>query len=156
MLRWPDDPVERLKQLDKAASRLNSGVLAEAVGLDLLERGLIADAADHFRIAKGYDVRTEDKLRQDFHVIAIDRKANRKDLAVRGLRDAQTHYGPIPETEALKGWLDILDPPPPPPATPAATPPATPAATPAGTPAVTPLVKPLVTPLVTPLTPKKP
>ena len=61
---------------------------------------------------------TEDKLRQDFHLIAIDRAANRKDLAVRGLRDAQTRYGPIPEAEALKGWLDILDPPPPPPADP--------------------------------------
>jgi hypothetical protein len=46
---------------------------------------------------------------------AIDRAANRKDQAVRDLREAQTRYGPIPETEALKGWLDILDPPPPPP-----------------------------------------
>ena len=34
------------------------------------------------------------------------------------LREAQTRYGPIPEVEALKGWLDILDPPPPPPADP--------------------------------------
>ena len=118
MLRWPDDPAERAKQLDKAAARLKSGVLAEAAGLDMLERGLTADAAQHFRTAKGYDIRTEDKLRQDFHLIAIDRKANHKDLAIRGLRDAQLRYGPIPEADALKGWLDILDPPPPPPARP--------------------------------------
>jgi len=138
MLQWPDDAVERLKQLDKAATRLKSGALAEAAGLDLLERGQPADATNHFRTAKGYYVRTEDKLRQDFHVIAMDRKANRKDLAVRGLRDAMTRYGPLPEADAFKGWLDILDPPPPPQATPPVTP------------QVTPLVKPLVTPLVTP------
>ncbi len=65
---------------------------------------------------------TEDKLRQDFHLIAIDRAANRKDLAVRGLRDAQTRYGAIPEAEALQAWLDILDPPPPPAADPTKTP----------------------------------
>ena len=128
MLQWPDDAVERLKQLDKATTRTKSGVLAEAAGLELLERNNTADAANHFRTAKSYYVRTEDKLRQDFHIIAKDRKANRKDLAVRGLRDAQTRYGPIPEADALKGWLDILDPPPPPPATPpAANTPATPA-----------------------------
>ena len=63
-----------------------------------------------------------DKLRQDFHVIAIDRAAKRKDLAVRGLRDAEVRYGAIPEAQALKGWLDILDPPPPPPADPTKTP----------------------------------
>jgi hypothetical protein len=65
-----------------------------------------------------YYAKTEDKLRGDFHLISIDRTANRKDLAVRGLRDAQMFYGPIPESDALKGWLDILDPPPPPPADP--------------------------------------
>ena len=129
MLRWPEDAVERRQQLEKAAIRLKSGVLAEAIGLDLVERGLAAEATSHFRVAKGYYVKTEDKLRQDFHVIAIHRKANRKDLAVLGLHEAQTLYGPIPEADALKGWLDILDPPPPPPAAlPPATPPAAPGA----------------------------
>jgi uncharacterized protein (TIGR03790 family) len=129
-VRWPD-AVERRKQLDQAAARTKSGVLAEAVGLELLIEGAPAEAAVRFRAAKGYDVRTEDKLRQDFHLIALDRAANRKDLAVRALRDAQTRYGPIPETDALKGWLDILDPPPPPPAVPPKAPAAkTPAAKP--------------------------
>ncbi|MBC8126979.1 MAG: TIGR03790 family protein [Gloeobacteraceae cyanobacterium ES-bin-144] len=117
-LKWPNDSVQRGKQLGMAAVRMNSGVLAEAVGLDLLQRGLTAEALIHFGTAKSLYVRSEDKLRQDFHLIAIDRAANRKDLAVRGLRDAQTRYGVLPEADALKGWLDILDPPPPPPADP--------------------------------------
>ncbi len=52
-LRWPDDPAERRKQLDKAAERTKSGMLAEAVGLDLLHQGLTAEAAARFRTAKG-------------------------------------------------------------------------------------------------------
>lgn len=121
-LRWPNDPAERRKQLDQAADRTRSGVLAEAAGLDCLGQGLTAEAAARFRLAKGFFVADADKLRQDFHVIAMDRAANRKDLAVRGLRDAGTRYGTIPEAESLKGWLDILDPPPPPPADPTKTP----------------------------------
>lgn len=121
-LRWPDDPTERRKQLDKAAGRTKSGILAEAVGLDLVHQGLTAEAATRFRTAKGLDVNTEDKLRQDFHLIGMDRAAIRNDLAVRGLRAAQTRYGAIPEAEALQAWLDILVPPPPPPAAPTKTP----------------------------------
>ena len=71
--RWPADPAERRKQLDKATERTKSGVLAEAVGLDFLQQGLTAEAAARFLSAKGYYVATEDKLRQDFHVIAMDR-----------------------------------------------------------------------------------
>jgi uncharacterized protein (TIGR03790 family) len=117
-LRWPADPAERRKQLDKATDRTKSGLLAEAVGLDLIQQGLTAEALVRFNNAKALYIATEDKLRADFHMIAIDRAANRKDLAIRGLRDAQTRYSSIPETESLKGWLDILDPPPPPPADP--------------------------------------
>jgi uncharacterized protein (TIGR03790 family) len=117
-LRWANDAAERVKQLDKAADRIRSGTLAEAAGLDLLRQGLTAEAAMRFRTAKALYISTEDKLRTDFHVIAIDRKAKRNDLAIRGLRDAQVRYSSIPEAESLKGWLDILDPPPPPPADP--------------------------------------
>jgi len=115
-LQWPGNPAERRAQLDKAAARLNSGTLSEAVGLELLEHGLAAEAAQHFRKAKFAYVRAEDKMRQDFHIIAIDRAADRKELALRGLRDAQAIYGPIPETESLAAWIHLLDPPPPPPA----------------------------------------
>jgi len=117
-LRWPDNPAERRKQLDRAADRTSSGVLAEAVGLDLQGHGLSAEATFYFRKAKSFYLADADKLRQDFHVIAIDRTANRKDLAVRGLRDAEMRYQSLPEAESLKGWLKILDPPPPPPADP--------------------------------------
>jgi len=115
-LRWPDDPAERRRQLDQAAERTASGVLAEAVGLDCLHQGLTAEAARRFRAAKSAYAPSEDKLRQDFHLIAIERAANRKELAVRALHDAQLRYGAIPEAEALQAWLDILEPPPPPPA----------------------------------------
>jgi hypothetical protein len=97
---------------------MGSGVLAEALGLELLLLKDTNGASRWFRAAKDHYVAAEDKLRQDFHQIAIERTANRKDQAVRELREAQTRYGPIPEAEALKGWLDILDPPPPPPADP--------------------------------------
>ena len=117
-LEWKDSPPERHKQLDQAAERMKSGVLAEAVGLDLLERKDPVLAAQRFRTAKNLYVKTEDKLRQDISLIALERAAGRKDSAVRGLRDAQLTYGPLQEAEALKGWLDILDPPPPPPADP--------------------------------------
>lgn len=126
-LRWPDDAAERRKQLDLAADRTRSGILAEAVGLDYLHDKLDAEAAMRFRTAKSLYTSTEDKLRMDFHLIAIDRAAGRKDLAIRGLRDAQARYLGIPEADALKGWLDILDPPPPPPADPTKTPAAPPA-----------------------------
>jgi uncharacterized protein (TIGR03790 family) len=117
-LKWPDDLSERRRQLEKAGERTHSGVFSEAVGLDYLQHGLTDQANASFNTAKALYVKAADKVRQDFHGIAILRAAGRKDLAVQGLRDALARYGPIPETEALKGWLDILDPPPPPPADP--------------------------------------
>jgi hypothetical protein len=50
-------------------------------------------------------------MRLDMHLIAMDRAGGRKDLAMRGLRDAQLRYGSIPEADALKGWIDIIEPP---------------------------------------------
>ncbi len=121
-VRWPSDATERRNQLAKAIERTKSGVLAEALGLDLLHHGLTTEAVARFNEAKNLHVATEDKLRQDFHMIAIDRAANRKDLAVKALREAAERYLAVPEVESLKGWLDILDPPPPPHADPAKTP----------------------------------
>lgn len=113
-IQWQKDPVERQKQLEQAAQRTRSGTLAEAVGLGLLQRGDTPGAAQWFRTAKGVFIKLEEKLRQDFHLIAIDRVAKRKDLTIQGLQDAQLHYGAIPEAEGLKKWLDIVNPPPPP------------------------------------------
>jgi uncharacterized protein (TIGR03790 family) len=114
MLKWPDNASERRLQLDQAAQRLNSGTIYEAVGLELLEQGLGAEAAARFRTAKAIFVRTEDRMRQDFHLIAMDRAAGRKDHALRALRDAQAVYGPVVTADALAAWVLILDPPPPP------------------------------------------
>ncbi|NJM38011.1 MAG: TIGR03790 family protein [Akkermansiaceae bacterium] len=110
-VEWENDPKERQKQLEKAAERMQSGVLAEAIGLDLLGKKSAA-ASQWFLKAKVFYPKLEDQLRQDFHMIGNDRFAQRIDLTISGLRDAQTRYSSLPEAEALKGWLDILLPPP--------------------------------------------
>jgi hypothetical protein len=115
-LQWKDDSTAWRQQMEKAVERTNSGVLAEAIGLRLREKNLNAEAKQWFTNARNRYVATEDKLRQDFHVIAIDRASGRKDDVIRGLRDAKLRYGPIPESDALTGWLNIVDPPPAPPA----------------------------------------
>jgi len=114
MLQWPDDREQRWSKLEHAAQQTGSGFFAEALGLELLENGMSSRAVAAFRNAKTLFVRTEDRLRQDFHIIAIDRAAGRKDIALRGLRDAQLRKAGLPETEALAEWIRILDPPPPP------------------------------------------
>jgi hypothetical protein len=111
LLQWPDDAWEKRRQLSSAALRLRSGVLLEAQGLDLLHQGLQAEAALKFREAKTLYPATDDQMRLDMHLIAMDRAGGRKDLAMRGLRDAQMRYGSIPEADALKGWIDIIEPP---------------------------------------------
>ena len=115
MLQWPASPETRYAKLEDAARRTGSGIFLEATALEMLETGLRSRAAVTFQSAKTAFVRTEDKLRQDFHIAAIDRAAGHKDLALRTLRDAQLRYTGNPGTEALAEWIRILDPPPPPP-----------------------------------------
>ena len=86
-------------------------MLLEAQGLGLLHQGLQAEAALKFREAKTLYPAIDDQMRLDMHLIAMDRTGGRKDLAMRGLRDAQLRYGSIPEADALKGWIDIIEPP---------------------------------------------
>jgi uncharacterized protein (TIGR03790 family) len=111
-LEWPTDRIERESQLQKAAERMKSGVIEEAVGLDFVNLGKDADAAQAFRKAKSFYLKTEDQLRQDFNLIGIDRSANRKNLTVAELHEAITHYAAIPGVEGLKAWLETLDAPP--------------------------------------------
>ena len=113
MVQWPDSAEERRGKLEGAVRRTANGLFAEAVGLELLESGLASQAVASFRTAKSLYVRAEDKLRQDFHIAAIDRAADRKTVALRTLRDAQLRHAGLPETEALAEWIKILDPPPP-------------------------------------------
>ncbi|MGA0854266.1 MAG: TIGR03790 family protein [Luteolibacter sp.] len=112
LLQWPGDEWERQRQISAAAMRMRSGAMLEALGLVMLQRGLQAEAALKFREAKALYPATDDQMRLDMHLIAMDRAAGRKDLAMRGLRDAQMRYGAIPEADALKGWINILEPPP--------------------------------------------
>ncbi len=117
-LEWKTNPLERQKQVKQASERLKSGILAEAAGLDFVQLRDPASAAQWFRTAREHYVKMDDKLRQDFNLIAMDRTANRKEIAVRALRDGLLLYRAQPGVEGLKGWLDILDPPPPPAADP--------------------------------------
>jgi len=143
-LKWGDQPEAMRKQLQDASEQTHSGTLSEAVGLRLVEDAKPAAAAVWFRNAKDHFLKPEDKLRQEFHLIAIQRAdPNGKIQAIRALREAKAN----PEAAAISGWLDILDPPPPPPANPATI---APAGTPSGTPsAVVPL--PVITPQIIPL-----
>ncbi|MCX6879298.1 MAG: TIGR03790 family protein [Verrucomicrobia bacterium] len=123
-MKWGDKPDEMRKQLQDASERMKSGILSEAVGLRLLESSRSAEAVVWFRNAIKHYVKPADKLRQEFHLIAIQRASpTGKAQALQSLREAKTRYGKIPEAEALAGWLDILDPPPPPPADPGKSPP---------------------------------
>jgi uncharacterized protein (TIGR03790 family) len=115
-LQWSGDAGERRTQLDKAAVRMKSGLLAESAALDSLHGGLVDQAKTRFLAARAFYAAPADQLRQDFHLIAMDRAAGRKVLAIEALRAATGRYAGIQELEAIKGWLDILDPPPPPPA----------------------------------------
>ena len=121
MKQWPTDAMLRCRQLDKAADRRRSGFLAEASGLELMRMGLSAEAAIRFNTAKEYYTGSSDRIRQEFHLVAMDRSGGRKELATRSLQDAKLRYAGLPEMEAVRSWLKDLTPPPPklpPPASP--------------------------------------
>ncbi len=109
--QWPQDSMLRCRQLDKAADRMRSGFLAEASGMELMRLGLSAEAATRFNTAKGYYTSSEDKLRQDLYLVAMDRSGGRRELAIRSLQDAKLRYAGLPEVEAVRGWLNDLEPP---------------------------------------------
>jgi uncharacterized protein (TIGR03790 family) len=113
-VEWKDSPAEQERQVAKASVRMKSGVLAEALGLRLLERKDTTAASTHFQAAKALYLSGVDKLRQELHLISIDRAANRKELAIRGLNEARLRYGSMPEAEAIVVLSNLLDPPPPP------------------------------------------
>lgn len=114
-MKWGKEPDEMRKQLQAAAERMQSGLLSEAVGLRLVADAKPAEAVVWFNNAKRQYRQTEDKMRQDFNIIATHRgAADGKALAIQELREARQRYGIVPEAVAFAGWLDILDPPPPP------------------------------------------
>lgn len=117
-LQWPNDVDERHKQLVAAAARMESPKIHEALGLELREAGKVEEAKTQFQKALILFKDKADRLRQEFHMISIDRQANRKREAIIGLKAAKKIYEGLPEVKAVLGWLDILDPPAPPPADP--------------------------------------
>lgn len=121
MKQWGDNPAERVAQLKAAAVRMKSGVILEAVGLESLVLGKPDVARACILQARDLYVDPADRLRQDMHRIAMERAGDRKPAAIELLRESEKRYAGIPEVAAVKGWLDILDPPPPPPAAPAGT-----------------------------------
>lgn len=130
-LKWGKEPVEMRKHLETESERLRSGLLSEAVGLRLVADAKPAQAVVWFNNAKRHYSKPEDKMRQDFNIIATHRaEPDSKSLAIQKLREARMRYGVVPEAEAFAGWLDILDPPPPPPADPTKVPAKTPAKAP--------------------------
>jgi hypothetical protein len=114
MRQWPDAADERRKKLADAAENLKSGNLAEGLELDFLAADDIPNARLWLAKAKDFHTTREDKLRQDMQLIAIERTAKNNQTAITALRNAKVEYGTLAEAEAISGWLDILDPPPPP------------------------------------------
>jgi uncharacterized protein (TIGR03790 family) len=112
IVQWKVNPRERIEQVEKASERMKSGVLAEALGLEFVERKDPKEASKWFRAAKKNYATNQEKLRQDFNLIAIERALGRKDVASHDLLAAQMAYGSIPEAEGLKSWFDLLNPPP--------------------------------------------
>ncbi len=117
-IKWPDDAKERRQQLVAAAGRMQSAEIHEALGLELREAGKTGEAKTQFQKALILFKDKADRLRQELHMISIDRQGNRKREAVIGLKAAKQIYKELPEAKAVLGWLDILDPPAPPPADP--------------------------------------
>jgi uncharacterized protein (TIGR03790 family) len=116
VLEFGASPTERMSRVEKAAQRMESGILAEALGLEFRERENMLAAARMFTTAKDLYEHAPDKLRQDFNLIALEREAGKKELAIARLNRARETYADLPEAAGIKIWLDILDPPPPEPA----------------------------------------
>ena len=121
MKQWGDKPDERTAHLKEAAERMKSGVILEAIGLEALAHGNPDAARASILQARDLYANPADRLRQDLHRVAIERVADRKQVAIDTLREAEKQYAGIAEVAAVKGWLDILDPPPPPPTLPPGT-----------------------------------
>jgi len=114
-LRWGSTPETFDKQVSGAARKLKSGTLYEALALLALSRKQTAAAAKWFQTAETTFSDRPDRLRQEFHLAAIDRAAGRKAEAIQRLRAMKSKFKGLPQAAAITAWLNILDPPPPPP-----------------------------------------
>jgi len=117
-MRWGEEPKLLEENVRKAADSMSSGTLLEALGLQKLAGSDAAAAANFFDLARSTFSSPRDRIRQELHIVAIDRAAGKKTIAVNRLRDLKLKYSGLPEATAITAWLNILDPPPPPPAPP--------------------------------------
>ena len=112
-----DDHQALLRAVETAASRRNSGVLWE--GLGVLVQTYVPDdlkraAAAFEKAAKAYP-RVPDKIRCYLQVPDMQRRANQMEGAVVDLKRIISEYPKEPEAEAARAWLNTLQPPPAPP-----------------------------------------
>ncbi len=108
------DPKERLTELLKAAEKTKSGTIYEMIGFHSLEAGQNEPAIKGFKRAKQLFTDPADKLRQDLHLVELERRRKKTAAAIAILKKAKATYKNIPETKAIDGLLTILDPPAPP------------------------------------------
>ena len=88
------------------------------VAFHTLEGGKNEEAAKGFKRAKKLFTNSADKLRQDLHLVELERRRNKIPAAIEILKQAKSTYKDIPEVKAVEGLLTILDPPAPPPTKP--------------------------------------
>lgn len=115
--RWgkPEERGELLLNLERAAENLKSGMLYEALALQTAAGKDMAKASGALDKAYGMYEKPADKLRVRMHQADFMRSAGKKQEAVVFLRKLEKEFAGIPEVDAVKAWILILDPPPPPP-----------------------------------------
>lgn len=113
--KW-GDPDERYQELIKAADRMKSGTIYEALGYQSLELGNNEPAIESFKKAGQLFSNPADQLRQVLNLVEVERRRNDSAAALKLLRLAKAGFKEIPETKALDALITILDPPAPPPA----------------------------------------
>jgi hypothetical protein len=95
-----DDDAKYLAEIERVGREKKNPIFLESLGLIYLMRKQEAKANSYFSQAK------------------LFRDAGRREMAVTGLRAAETLYSAIPEVEAVRSLIAIMDPPPPPPVQP--------------------------------------
>lgn len=110
------DPQERYQELIKAADRMKSGTIYEALGYQSLELGNDEPAIIAFKKAGQLFTDPADRLRQLLNLVEVERRRKDNAAALKLLQVGKASFPNIPEATALDGLITILDPPAPPPA----------------------------------------
>jgi len=113
--KW-SDPAERYRELIKAADRMKSGTIYEALGYQSLELGNNEPAIDAFKKAGQLFTTPADQLRQVLNLVEVERRRKDSAAALKLLHTGKAIFKDLPELKAIEGLLTILDPPAPPPA----------------------------------------